>query len=108
MEVFLHYFIIVCLIILALCLICCLYRAIKGPSVSDRIVAVNMIGSCAIMMILLISVFLNEAFLVDVSLLYAMLSFLAVVVLTKVYTGAYMEKKLKEEKTKKEEEKEND
>ena len=34
----------------------------------------------------------------DICLIYAMISFLAVVVLTKVYTGVYLEKKDQEQK----------
>ena len=34
----------------------------------------------------------------DICLIYAMISFLAVVVLTKVYTGVYLEKKDQERK----------
>ena len=76
----------------------CLVRAIIGPRIADRIVAINMIGTMTIMIITIVSVLLHEEYLVDVAILYAMLSFLAVVVLTKVYMGVYLEKKEQEEK----------
>ena len=72
-------------------------RAIKGPKITDRIVAVNMIGTLTIIIICILAVYLKESYLVDVALVYAMISFLAVVVLCKVYTGVYLEKKKKEE-----------
>ena len=72
-------------------------RAIKGPKITDRIVAVNMIGTLTIIIICILAVYLKESYLVDVGLVYAMISFLAVVVLCKVYTGVYLEKKKKEE-----------
>lgn len=79
-------------------LIClCLVRAIKGPRIADRIVAVNMIGTLTIMIICVLAIYLKESYLVDVAIVYAMISFLAVVVLCKVYTGVYLEKKKKEE-----------
>ncbi|MCR5153888.1 MAG: sodium:proton antiporter [Lachnospiraceae bacterium] len=92
MEAVFNVFLIVCMIILAVCLIFCLVRAIKGPHITDRIVAINMIGTTTIIIILLLSLYLKENYLVDVSLLYAMLSFLSVVVLTRIYTGVYNEK----------------
>ena len=67
-------------------------RAILGPRITDRIVAVNMIGTMVIMMIAILAVLLGEDSLADVSLIYAMISFLAVVVLTKVYTGVWRER----------------
>ena len=81
----------------------CLIRNIIGPSVSDRIVAVNMVGTNTIAIIAVLAVKLGESYLADIGLIYAMLSFLAVVLLTKVYMGAYREKKMRElEKEKKE------
>ena len=102
MEQIFHVFLIICMIVLAICMIACLIRAIIGPRISDRIVAINMIGTMTIIIITIMSLLLHEGYLVDVAMLYAMLSFLAVVVLTKVYMGVYIEKQTK----RKEEEKE--
>lgn len=79
------------IIIIAILTCFCLWRAIKGPRISDRIVSVNMIGTMAIIIIAILSALLKESYLLDVCLIYAMISFLAVVVLTKVYQGAYIE-----------------
>ena len=70
----------------------CLIRSIIGPSVPDRIVAVNMVGTNTIALIAVLAVRLGESYLADIGLIYAMISFLAVVLLTKVYSGAYREK----------------
>ena len=102
MEQVFHVFLIICMIVLAICMIACLVRAILGPRISDRIVAINMIGTMTIIMITIVSLLLHEGYLVDVAMLYAMLSFLAVVVLTKVYMGVYAEKQAKEQKKEKE------
>ena len=83
----------VCLIILAVLVIMCLIRAIIGPRIADRVVAVNMMGTMVIVIISILSVMLNEGYLMDVCIIYAMISFLAVIVLTKVYMGVYLEKK---------------
>lgn len=75
----------------------CLMRAIIGPRIADRVVGINMIGTIIIMMIGILSLMLEEGYLVDIAIIYAMLSFLAVVVLAKVYIGIYRAKKAKEE-----------
>ena len=91
----------------ALCIFCCLIRAIRGPRTTDRILAINMIGTLSVIIIAIMSLYLEESFLLDVDLIYAMLSFLAVVVLTKVYMGVHREEEIrelkKEERRKKEE-----
>lgn len=79
------------LIFLALMVLLCLIRAVKGPSVADRIVAVNMMGTMVMVMIAILALLLKEGYLVDICLIYAMISFLAVIVLTKVYMGVYKE-----------------
>ena len=71
-------------------MIACLVRAILGPRIADRLVSINMMGAIAIMIIALLSVMLDEGYLVDIAIIYAMLSFLAVVVLVKVFIGIYM------------------
>lgn len=49
-------------------------------------------------MIAILALLLEEGYLVDICLIYAMISFLAVVCLTKVYLGVYQEKKMEEAK----------
>lgn len=85
--------VIVCIAVL---IVACLIRSVLGPRVADRVVAVNSIGTMTIVVIAIFSVMLEEAYLLDVCLIYAMISFLAVVVLTKIYTGVYREEKSEE------------
>jgi len=81
------------IMVLAGLIILSIIRSILGPGISDRIIAVNMIGTMVIMITAIFSVLLNENYLVDVCLIYAMISFLGVVVLCKVYTGVYLQRK---------------
>ena len=83
-------------IVLVVLSLLCLIRCIRGPRVSDRVMAVNMVGTQTIVMTAVFVVALNEGCLADIALVYAMLSFLAVVVLTKVFTGIYRERKHEE------------
>ncbi|MBQ8625997.1 MAG: sodium:proton antiporter [Agathobacter sp.] len=86
------------LVILAVMLIACLIRAIIGPRIADRLVAVNMITTMVMAIVSILAIIMEEGYLVDICLIYAMISFLAVVVLTKVYTGVYLEAKDKQKK----------
>lgn len=83
------------LIALGVIAILCLLRAILGPKPADRIVGINMLGTITMAIITVLLVRLREGYLADICLIYAMISFLAVIVLCKVYQGAYMEKKKK-------------
>ena len=83
------------LIVFALCLTACLIRAILGPKTSDRIVSINMIGTITIIMLAIFSVLLDQNYLADVCIIYAMLSFISVIVLTKIYMGVHAEQALK-------------
>ncbi len=82
----------------ALLLLCCLVRAGKGPRIADRLVAVNMMGTLVMVMIALLAVLKDQGYLVDICLIYAMISFLAVVVLSRIYTGVYRDAKAHEKK----------
>ena len=75
------------LVVLSALTLLCLVRAIAGPSISDRIVSINMICTLTLAMLCILSVMLGEGYLADVALIYALLGFLAVVVLCKVYMG---------------------
>lgn len=77
----------------AVLLLLCLIRAVVGPKIADRLVAVNMITTMVTVMIAILAVLKGEAYLIDICLIYAMISFLAVVVLSRIYTGVYREEK---------------
>ncbi|MCI8312904.1 MAG: sodium:proton antiporter [Lachnospiraceae bacterium] len=90
-----HGFLLTCMLVIGALILLCLIRAVLGPRLTDRVVAVNMIGTMTIVEIALFALYLRESYLFDVCLIYAMISFLAVVVLTKIYGGAYQERKIK-------------
>ena len=84
------------LAVLTVLALLCLVRCIMGPRISDRILAINVIGSLTVIRVALTVLLLGEGYLADIALLYAMLSFLAVILLSKVYTGIYQERKHEE------------
>ena len=86
------------LVVLAVMTLLCLIRAIQGPRIADRIVSINMISTLTIAMIAILAIRQNQGYLVDVALIYALIGFLAVVVLCKVYMGITLEAREKKQK----------
>lgn len=87
------------LCVIGVLLLSCLVRAIIGPRIADRVIAVNMMGTLIVITICILAFLMSEGYLVDVAIIYVMLSFLAVVLLTKIYMGIYREKRrMREEK----------
>lgn len=81
------------LIVIAIFMLLVLLRAILGPGIGDRLIAINMIGTLTIMAIGVLAVKMKEEFLGDIPLVYAVISFIAVVILAKIYIGVHKEKK---------------
>ena len=79
-------------------MLCLMYRVVKGPRFTDRILAVNAINTMITAVICLLSRYLGVAYLLDVALIYALIGFLAVVVLCKVFMGITLEQREKKQK----------
>lgn len=86
------------LVVLAVMTLLCLIRAIQGPRIADRIVSINMISTLTIAMICILAIRQNQGYLMDVALIYALIGFLAVVVLCKVYMGITLEAREQKQK----------
>jgi len=82
-------------IVLAVLLVLILIRAIIGPTITDRIMSVNMMGTIVMVQIGILAIKLDEGYLADIGIIYSLLSFLAVVVFARVYLGVYNESNLK-------------
>jgi multicomponent Na+:H+ antiporter subunit F len=59
-------------------------RALVGPTVQDRVVAVNAVGTVTVVVIALAGAALDEPGFLDVALVYALLNFLLSVALARV------------------------
>lgn len=67
-------------IALLLLILFSMFRAIAGPSVLDRILGGNVIGTIATVLLLLIGIlYENLAMFVDIALAYALLNFIATI-----------------------------
>lgn len=82
MDVLLKVFLIVGLVIVFTILLCT-YRAVVGPGIFNRVVAVNVIGTKTIVLLVLIGYYFERPMFFDIALLYAMLNFIATLVFAK-------------------------
>ena len=62
----------------------CLIRAVRGPRLTDRIVAINMICTFVVIFLCLAAFYLQQTYLVDIAILYALLNLVTVAILTRV------------------------
>ena len=92
-------FLMACMSVLVILMLLCLYRAVRGPRFTDRIVMCNAISTMVIVLIVLIAVNLKEGFLLDVAAVYAMLGFLSVAVICRIAAFRVYGKKLHEGET---------
>ncbi len=81
-----HTFFLVAAIFLGLLIILSLYRAVIGPTVLDRLIGVNAIGSKTTALLILIGLLYHRVeMFVDISLAYAMLNFVAVLAASRYF-----------------------
>ena len=64
---------------LLITMIMALIRAIKGPSIYDRIVAVNMFGTKIVLMIAVLGFLMGRPDFMDIALVYALINFTATI-----------------------------
>lgn len=88
-------FLLICMFAMAAMLLMLLIRAIRGPRYTDRILAGNMISTNTMAFICLLAIFLHEDFIFDVAVIYAVLGFIAVVVLSKIIVAKEKKHKLR-------------
>ena len=78
-----YYLLMGSVIFLSITIFFCLMREALGPRFSDRIIAANIIGTKIILLIAVLSLIIGQSYIVDVCLIYAVISFLSVVVLAR-------------------------
>lgn len=82
-----NYLLIAALIIIALSVLLCMYRLVKGPSIPDRITALDTIGINILAMIAVLCVLEKTRVYTDIILMIGILSFIGTVVFSR-----YMER----------------
>ena len=76
-------------LILGLLMCCgfCLYRIANGPTAADRMVAIDILGTVVVGFVAIVMVMSGKGYLLDVALVWAMVSFVATLALAKYLVG---------------------
>ena len=69
----------------------CLYRAYVGPTVADRVVSINVIGTKTVAIITLITYIYHKEYFLDIALVYALIAFLATIGVAKYLQKGVLE-----------------
>jgi len=75
--------VVVCMHMVALAMLLALWRLLRGPTVPDRILALDTLSVTAISELMLFGMYLNSAVYFEAALVIAMLGFCSTVVLSK-------------------------
>ncbi|GAB3416417.1 cation:proton antiporter [Haloparvum alkalitolerans] len=59
------------------------YRAVKGPTMQDRVLAVNVLGTNTVVILALLGAGLGEPTFLDIAIVYALLNFLMAIAISK-------------------------
>ena len=71
-------------VVLVISIFLSLFRTIIGPRRADRIMGMNMVGSFLTLALAILAIMYKQSWLLDICLVYCLISFLAVVALTKI------------------------
>lgn len=72
---------------LLLCCGLCLYRIAHGPTAPDRVVAIDIIGTVVVGFVAIITAVSGEEYLLDVALVWALVSWVGTLALAKYLVG---------------------
>jgi len=65
----------------------CLYRIIRGPTIPDRMVGVDIFGILVVGVCAIISIQTERSFILDIGIAWIILSFIGTLTLAKYLTG---------------------
>ena len=82
---------------LAVCVIAVLLYILRSRLTVDRIIGINLIGTLVVIIICALTYVLGEDYLADIALIYVVLSFIAVMMLCRIYINLYQRNQRKKE-----------
>ena len=77
------------LIILGLASLVAMIRSITGKTIINRFIGINILTTLVAIIICVLALFLDEGYLPDIAIVYAMLSCIAVMLLNKIYINLF-------------------
>lgn len=72
---------------LLVCCAMCLYRIANGPTAADRMVAIDILGTVVVGFVAIITAVTGKIYLLDIALLWALVSFVGTLALAKYLLG---------------------
>lgn len=74
-------------ILLGIGILICLVRVMRGPSIPDRVVAMEVINTLVVAVLAVMGTAFEEVIYIDVAIVYALLSFVSVLWLARFVEG---------------------
>lgn len=65
----------------------CLYRIIRGPSIADRMVAMDIFGVLVVGICAILSIITERGFILDIGIAWVILSFIGTLTMAKYLSG---------------------
>ena len=85
------------LVLLGLGILAALVYIIRARLTVDRIIGINLIGTLVAIIIAILTYLLGEDYLADVAIVYVVLSFIAVMLLCRIYINLYRRRREEKE-----------
>lgn len=92
-----HYLFWGALVLLGLGLLAVMVYIIRARLTVDRIIGINLIGTLVAIIIAILTYLLGEDYLADVAIVYVVLSFIAVMLLCRIYINLYRRRREEKE-----------
>lgn len=64
-----------------------LLRAFRGPTLFDRVMAANMVGTLTVLMVAVLGFMTGRPEFLDIALVYVLISFVSTIAVLRVYVG---------------------
>lgn len=87
-QAYSYLYIAVC-ICLGIAIVATLIRSITAKTIIGRFIGINMLTTITLIVICILTLFLKEAYLPDIAMIYVLLSCIAVVLLSKIYVNLF-------------------
>jgi multicomponent Na+:H+ antiporter subunit F len=65
----------------------CLYRVIRGPSIADRMVGIDIFGILVVGICAILAIMTGRSFIIDIGIAWIILSFIGTLTLAKYLSG---------------------
>lgn len=91
-----HYLFWGTLLLLGVGVLATLVYIIRSRLTVDRIIGINLVGTIVVIIICLLTCLLGEDYLADIAVIYVVLSFIAVMMLCRIYINLYARRREEE------------